>query len=214
MDWEFYKNSDAKNLWLHLLLMASHKGYYDNYGNKLNPGQLSTGIYQLAAQTGLSPKQVRLWLGKLKSGNQIGKQSNNKCSIITIVNWEQYQVEGKQVGKPRASKGQHYKNDKNEKKRIYMSSLEKIYKEGYPKRLNTGRQKGLDLISSQILSEDDLKSFGVAVKNYSDYCKRGKIEKPFIKMFQTFCNPKNWTEWIKIDEKDELRSEEEKYGFR
>ena len=81
--------------------------------------------------------QIRTALNKLKSTGEVASESTNRYTIITVVNWEKYQVlefdeasegankgqaEGKQgankgqaEGKQGANKGQHLKNVKNNK---------------------------------------------------------------------------------------------------
>ena len=54
-------------------------------------GQLVTGRKALAAQTGLSERQIRTALDHLKSTNELTIKSTNKFSLITIVNYGKFQ---------------------------------------------------------------------------------------------------------------------------
>ena len=54
-------------------------------------GQLITGRKALAAQTGLSERQIRTALDHLKSTNELTIKSTNKFSLITIVNCGKFQ---------------------------------------------------------------------------------------------------------------------------
>ena len=100
-------------LWIDLLLRTSFDVTYDEYGNKLEPGQLSTGRRQLAASTGLTESQIRTCLDKLKSSQQISQLNKSKCSIITILNWEEYKISVQQSVQQIASRSPHLKNVKN-----------------------------------------------------------------------------------------------------
>ena len=116
-------------LFIHLL----RANYEDKKwrGIIIKRGQLVTSIANLAAETGLSVKNVRTCLGKLQTTKEIGKQSASKFTIITICNYGKYQdqqeAEGQANGKQTASKGQQLKNIRN--KEIYK---EKIIKKENP----------------------------------------------------------------------------------
>ena len=70
MGWEWYKNSNTKSLFLHILLTATHKPV--KYGDiDLQPGQLVTSIRQLAADTGLSVQNVRTALKNLQLTHEV-----------------------------------------------------------------------------------------------------------------------------------------------
>jgi len=125
IDWKWFKDGNTLKVFIYLLSRASFKGVADGLGNKLKRGQLSTSLRNIATDCRLSPKQVRTSIKKLKNGKEIGTQTNNKCTIITINNWDEYQIEGKQEGNQRASKGHNKKKDKKEKN-VYNTLEEKI----------------------------------------------------------------------------------------
>lgn len=90
--WEWYKDSNTKNLFLHLLIKANHKP--NNYqGITVQRGQLVTGRKQLSYEIGLSEQSIRTSLNRLKSTNEITIKTTNKNSIITILNYDFYQSE-------------------------------------------------------------------------------------------------------------------------
>ena len=74
--------------------------------------------------SGISKKRLRRYMDMLEKEGMIGRQKTNKYSLISIVNYNQYQIEGSQEaakgqakGKPRASQGQHRKKGKNDKEK-------------------------------------------------------------------------------------------------
>ncbi len=86
--------ADYLAVWVHLLLMASHKPTYFIWNNKkqtLNPGQLLTGRKKLSRKTGVAESQVYKILEYLELEQQIEQQKTTKFTIITIVNWGTYQ---------------------------------------------------------------------------------------------------------------------------
>lgn len=113
LDWEWSSCPETMALWIHLLLCAN---YDDNHwkGIEIPRGTLVTTIRELASETGLSVKQVRTNLERLKRTNEVAIKTTNKYTTITICKYDTYQLrqdfEGKQEGthedKQRANKGQ------------------------------------------------------------------------------------------------------------
>lgn len=94
MDHPFYKDSDIKAVWLHLLFLATSKPYETMLGNQvvqLEPGQLICGTFDLANELGLSRQNIRTILGKLEAEGMIARNSTNKGSLITVVKYSAYQ---------------------------------------------------------------------------------------------------------------------------
>jgi biotin operon repressor len=90
VDWEWYKDTNTKCLFLHLLLTANHSsGRWE--GMAINPGQLITSSSALAKAIGLSRQNVRTALTKLKSTSEITIKSTNQYILITIEKWAFYQ---------------------------------------------------------------------------------------------------------------------------
>lgn len=92
LDWEWYKDSNTKNIFIHLLLNAC----YDNcrfMGNAVSRGQYITSLSRLSADLDIPVRQVRTSLKKLVQTGEIDMQTSNKYSLITICNYESYQIE-------------------------------------------------------------------------------------------------------------------------
>jgi len=91
LDWEWYRDINTKILFLHLLLKANHKDR--NYQSLIvKRGQLLTGRLQLSMDLGLSERQIRTSLTKLKTTSELTIETNSKGSVITIVNYDSYQI--------------------------------------------------------------------------------------------------------------------------
>lgn len=90
-DWEWYKDSNTKFLFLHFLLKANHKEKKWQ-GIKIKSGQLITGLDKLKKETSISTQSLRTSINRLKSTSEITSKSTNKYRIITIVKWEEYQM--------------------------------------------------------------------------------------------------------------------------
>ena len=90
VDWEWYGDPNTKAVFLHLLLTANYKRTRYR-GVTLKPGQTVIGRKSLAETLGMSERNVRTALNRLKTTNEIATKATNKFTIVTIVNWELYQ---------------------------------------------------------------------------------------------------------------------------
>lgn len=89
-NWQWYKDSNVKSVFIHLLLSANHKD--EEWKNKIiKRGQVITSREHLAIATGLSIQQVRTCLSKLESTNEIEIKTTNKYTQITILKYDKYQ---------------------------------------------------------------------------------------------------------------------------
>ena len=92
LDWKWYKNETVKTVFLHLLLKA-------NYSNKkwediiIKRGSFVTGVKKLSFELDLSQNKIRLVLKKLERTNEISIKSTNRFSIVTITNYDSYQLD-------------------------------------------------------------------------------------------------------------------------
>jgi len=91
-DWQWYKKDNMVHLFIHLLISANYeKGTWQ--GVTIERGQLATGRNSLHEATGISEQSIRTCLNRLKSTNEITIQSTNNFSIITICNFDTYQLD-------------------------------------------------------------------------------------------------------------------------
>ena len=115
MKWGWYDDNNTKALWLHLLLSA----YWDDaeyHGEIIKAGSFPITIAKLSEQTGMTGKQIRNSLTKLKKTDEISTERRSKYLIVSITKWSDYQGERAIKGQ---SKGNHnyineeYEEDKN-----------------------------------------------------------------------------------------------------
>lgn len=93
------KDSDHIAIWIHLLLTATHKDYdIEHLGKRLTlkRGQLVIGRKLLAEKYKISESKVQRVLKKFETEQQIEQQTTNKNRIITILNYDRYQLNGQQ----------------------------------------------------------------------------------------------------------------------
>ena len=116
--WEWYKNPNTFRLFIHLLLMANYAdGRFE--GEIIKRGEYVTSLPSLADQTSLTIQQARTALDHLKSTGEITDRKTNRYRVITIVNYDRYQIDNRQNNKPSTGEQQadqqQYKKDKNNK---------------------------------------------------------------------------------------------------
>lgn len=89
-DWGWRSKPEMVSLFLHILVEAN---YEDSIwrGITLHRGQCVFGRLTWSKELGISEQTIRTCMERLKSTNEITIESTNKYSIITIVNYEEYQ---------------------------------------------------------------------------------------------------------------------------
>lgn len=129
LEWEWYDDLPCRVLWQHLLLSVNYEQKKWR-GLTIEEGQLVTSISNLSESAGLTDKQVRSALEKLKSTGEMAIKTSNKYTIITITKWSLYQENGKEKanegqteGKQRATT-KEYKKERN-KESINAHELQK-----------------------------------------------------------------------------------------
>lgn len=94
VQWGWYQDNVVKSLFLHFLLTASFKDF-EWMGYHLKAGQIVTGRQRLAKELGFTEQQIRTGIKKLESTKEITSKTTNKYTIITVMNWEDYQGDEK-----------------------------------------------------------------------------------------------------------------------
>ena len=113
-------NANLWKVWCYCLLRANYKErtiLFEAEEITLSPGQFITGRLQGAKDCYMKPSTFRNQLKKLQSLDKLDIKSDNKKSLVTIINWGLYQdssdgVDSKENNK-RTTKGQQKDTDKN-----------------------------------------------------------------------------------------------------
>lgn len=105
LNWEWYSDTNTFRLFLHLILTANYKDQ-KHQGKLIKKGSLLTGRDKLSYETGLSVREVRTCLERLKSTNEIAIKSNSKGTEIQIVNYDKYQIETSETTNERPTNDQ------------------------------------------------------------------------------------------------------------
>jgi hypothetical protein len=90
LEWEWYQSQNTRALFFHLLLSANYEP--SRYmGIDIPIGSLVTGRVSLSVALRLSERQVRVAIEHLKKSGEVTSRIYQKFSVITIVNWNEYQ---------------------------------------------------------------------------------------------------------------------------
>lgn len=95
LNWEWYSDINTCRLFIHLLLKANYKDQTFQ-GTVIRRGQMATSLSALASQTCLSERQVRVSLDKLKMTGEVTSSSYPRYRVITVLNYDEYQSDGRQ----------------------------------------------------------------------------------------------------------------------
>lgn len=90
LQWEWYKDQNTKSLFLHCLLKANHRDI-KYQGKLIKRGQFLAGRSEISALTGISEQSVRTSINRLKSTGELTSTSTSKGTLITIVNYSDWQ---------------------------------------------------------------------------------------------------------------------------
>ena len=134
-NWEWYDDIETFRLFTHCLLRANHKD--NNWrGQEVKKGSFITSYSNLANETGLSIKVVRNRLKKLEKSGELGTQTSNKNTLITVSKYEFFQQEETTKGTQRARKGHAMgtqratnKNDNNDNNEKNLTPLDAVKKD-------------------------------------------------------------------------------------
>ena len=126
----FYRDSQYVHLWLHILLSANHADvemFVDGRTTRIKPGSFITSRLKMAADTGVDQNKVERILKFLKTEQQIEQQNLHSCRLISIINWDKYQMieqpieqqmnSERTASEQRVNTNKNDKNDKNDKKK-------------------------------------------------------------------------------------------------
>ncbi|WP_027399078.1 hypothetical protein [Anaerovorax odorimutans] len=101
--WEWYSDINTTRLFIHLLLTVNYETSKWQ-GNVIKRGERITTIANLSQETGLTQKQIRGSLDKLKKTGEITSKGTNKFTLITVENYSRYQDVYEQDGEQKANK--------------------------------------------------------------------------------------------------------------
>lgn len=167
--WGWYQDSVVKDLFLHFLLTASYKDF-EWMGQELKAGQLIVGRRRLAEELGFSERQIRTALKKLESTGEVTSKSTNKYTIITVVNWEDYQI-NEETATNDTSNERPTKDQQKTNKRPHLKNNKNI--KNIKKRENTRTRVTPSMQSITVFAKENSIELAVANKFFDYYDRLG-----------------------------------------
>jgi DNA replication protein DnaD len=117
------EDPDGMAVWVRLLLEANfetQKKVFNGSLIEVKRGELIYGRKAFSVKTGISEAKLRRIIKQLEDDGMISQQKTNKYSIISIANYDNYQVSSQQIANRSpadrqqiASKSPHYNNVNN-----------------------------------------------------------------------------------------------------
>lgn len=157
LNWEWYRNRNVKDLFLHCLLKANHTD--KNWeGIVVKRGSFVTGRKILSRELGMSEQQIRTALDKLKATKEITIKSTSQYSILTINNYNLYQSNNQLATNEQPTSNQRVTTTKELKKEKKEKNIDfndiKSWWNSLPYKL----------VKVQVMSEQRISSLNARVK--------------------------------------------------
>lgn len=103
--WNNDEPFDRRSAWIDLILSANHEDreiMFDSHVRIVKRGQLITSVRKLSEKWSWSEKRTLKFLRLLEEAKMISKNSDNRATLLTVLNYAKYQdlsaIEGKQQG--------------------------------------------------------------------------------------------------------------------
>ena len=159
LDWEWYDDVNVARVFIHLLLTANYEPK-NWHGIQIERGQRVISIGGLAEETGLTVRQTRTALDKLKSTGELTSRATNKYTLVTIENYSKFQDV-----KPDSDKQNGKQRDKrvtNERQTNDNNIRNKEYKECKEERERTAHKSAYGRKGKVLLTDEEYQ----AIKEY------------------------------------------------
>jgi len=201
--WEWRQSPKHYSVFGFCLERANYKE--NKYKGEIIPiGSFTTSLDAMSNATGVTIQSIRTILKNLKKTGELTYSSTPKRTMITITNWDGRQIGNKQLTNDQQTTNKRSTCIKNKRKKevnnkrtnthksacVFIGQIEQIYANHYPRKV--GKSRGIDKLSKQIKSDDDLNKLQLAVNNYSNHVKDSEMQ--YIKQFSTFAS--EWKDWI------------------
>lgn len=164
-------------------------------------GQFVTSTQHLSEELGLSFAQIRRCLKKLQDSREIIVNATNRFTLITIVNYSDYQDIANNNDKQNANKSQSNNNQ------IATTKQEKQEEQEYNIIKDVGELKKMYIANERLF-----KAFCIGKQITSDYClakldefvNHLEVSNDINKSFNDFCTHFNF--WFKRVQKDKTKT--------
>lgn len=192
VEWEFYKDVPTRLIWEHLIYTSCYNERHGKNGVKLDSGQILTTINALSEENNISRDQTRRALRTLLDARQITTLRKSNSLLITITNWIDYQTKPTPKPTPKPTQKPYHGAPSLIVKKKKEGQIERLYLDHYPRKIK--KKQGMKTLCNNIKSDEQLKNFEKAIRNYASYVKEEKTEERYIMHFNTFANC--WEDYV------------------
>lgn len=182
LNWEWYDDHNTTRLFMHMILRANHKDEKWR-GILIRKGSFLSGRVQLSKETGLSERQIRTSLNRLKSTNEVTIQTTNKYSIYSMVKWDTYQSKRPADSHPSDQQSTTNNNDNNINNKQFI-----CFWDLYPSQRKGDKQKSFTAYQ-RALKKDTHENIMDGLKSY---VQSDEVAKGFAKGCAAWLNDSRW----------------------
>jgi hypothetical protein len=180
---------DKAHAWIDLLLLANHsEGYFEARGVPVNikRGQVAWSMLSLSKRWKWSEWKVSAFLDALEAEGQITQEKSRfSVTLITILNYEEYQGEDAPEEKPSEDKPSRKRKPKSDEPSLNISFED--FWNLYDKKVGN-----CEKISAKWKALTDTERN--AIMEYLPKYKQAKPDKQYRKNPETFLNNKSWND--------------------
>lgn len=158
LEWEWYKDINTKIVFIHCLIKANWKESKFK-GEVIGRGSFVTSRDKLADELSLTVQEVRTALTHLKSTNELTIKTTTKYTIITVNNYDLYQLSNQQTNQQLTNNQptiNHNRRNKEYKNNtvgvdIYISVAQELAYELFPRYWNREpTENDIELVKNKI----------------------------------------------------------------
>lgn len=184
LDWEWYSDNNSFRVFMHLILIANHKEKRYK-GIELKAGSVITSRDILAHQTGLTVRQVRTALNKLKMTNELTIKTNSQGTVIEVVNYKKYQLQSSEMTNEGPASDQQVTSNKKDKKErsVFMPpSFTEILEYCAQNSIQVDANKFINFYESKgwMVGKNKMKDWKAAIRNWSKPTQQEMIYDPLV----------------------------------
>lgn len=205
-NWEWYTDVNTSHLFIYCLLKANYK-QKDWQGIKIQRGSFVSSLSKISHETGLSIQSVRTSLKKLEKTKNLTNRSTNKYRYISIVNYDLYQDNNKQLtnNQQTTNKQSTTTNNNNNLTKKQINILFDQFWELYD--LKRAKKKCFEKYTSLLKKGIKHEVIMQGVVNYNQYLQNAE-EQDYKKHPITYLNNESWEDEYKSPASKELTLEQ------
>lgn len=171
LDSSIFDNPHLFKMWAWCLLKATHTEHKQMVGLEeitLNKGQFVTGRFVGAKELKVNESTWYKHLKQLEKMQMISINSNNKYTVVTVVNWCLYQVDESKSNNKRTTKEQQKNtnnNGNNENKKDIYTLIINYLNLKTKKAFKDDAKKTIDFIDKRLSEDFTLEDFKKVIDN-------------------------------------------------